>query len=209
MKYFITIIGFLTSNAVSAQHFSISNDRNNVLYAGIDNPITIVVENIPPTQIIVKADKGDIKGNGTKFVYRGDDLGIISIILFKKNTLKEIGRSNFRLKYIPNPVPKVGPSSGGNIRAIVLKSQKYIRAELEYFDIDVRYNIDSFTLNIIRPDTCFFNEIKSFGNVLSKEISEALNTIRKNDIVIFKDIYTTAFDRRPLLLAPILFSITD
>ncbi len=209
MKKSIAIIGLFICHSVLGQHFSISADRNNVLYIGVDNPISIAVENFPSEQIGVKANKGDIQGTGKRYVYRGDEPGNIWIILYNKATLEEIGRSSFRLNYIPSPVPYVGPSGGGNIQAVVLKSQKYIRAQLENFDFEVSYNINSFTLNVIRTDTCFFKEIKGVGNLLSNEVLEALSIIRKNDIVIFKNIYANGPDRRSLLLTPILFTITD
>jgi hypothetical protein len=53
---------------------------------------------------------------------------------------------DFRVKRIPDPIFKVGPSSGGGIQAAVFKSQQYCRAELENFDFDARFQVVSGTV---------------------------------------------------------------
>ena len=211
MKKLLVLISFLGfHSAVSSQNIAIVADKNNVLYIGVDNPISIVVENYPSNQLVIKAGKGTITGSyGKTFIYRGIEPGNESIIIYKKERLEEIGRSTFRVKYIPDPIAKVGPSGGGNIKAAILKNQQYIRAELENFDFDAVFEIDSFTLNIIRPDTCFFKEVISIGNKFGSAVAEALISIKKNDIVIFKKIYAIGPEGRQRLLSPIVFTITD
>ena len=210
MKKLTTIIAFFVFYSASAQKFSISADKNNVLWIGVDNPLTIAVENYPSNQIVVKADKGEIIGGyGNKYIYRGSEPDGISIILYKKSNLKEIGRWSFRLKHIPDPVPKVGPSGGGDIQRIVLINQQYIRADIENFDFNAMFGIDSFTLNVIRTDTCFFKEIINIGSKFGNAVSEALSSIKKNDIVIFKKIYAKGPDGRSRLLSPLVFTIIE
>jgi GldM C-terminal domain len=211
MKKLLVIISFLVyHSAVVSQNISVSADKNNVLYIGVDNPISVVVENYPSRQLIVKAEKGTLIGsNGRIFIYRGVEPGNESIIIYNKENSKEIGRSTFRVKYIPDPVAKVGLSGGGNIQAIVLKNQQFIRAELQNFDFDAMFQIDSFTLNIIRTDTCFFKEVINIGNKFGSAVTEALSSIKKNDIVIFKKISSVGPDGRSRLLSPIVFAITD
>ena len=113
------------------------------------------------------------------------------------------------MKYIPDPVAKVGPSAGGNIYAVVLKNQQYIRAELENFDFNAMFVIDSFTINIIRTDTCYFKEVINIGNKFGSEVIKALEGIKKNDIVIFKKIYALGPDGRTRILSPIIFTVTE
>jgi len=47
----------------------------------------------------------------------------------------------FRVKRIPDPVFKIGPSSGGAIQAAVFKAQQFCRADLENFDFDARFQV--------------------------------------------------------------------
>ena len=212
MKKLIAFIPFFIFFSTSAQNFLVSADKNNVLYIGVDNPLSIIVENYSSSQILVKADRGHISsGYGHTYMYNGSDQepGPVSIILYNRSTSKEFGRSTFRLKYIPDPVAKVGPSAGGNIYAVVLKNQQYIRAELENFDFNAMFGIDSFTINIIRTDTCYFKEVINIGNKFGSEVIKALEGIKKNDIVIFKKIYALGPDGRTRILSPIIFTVTE
>jgi hypothetical protein len=53
---------------------------------------------------------------------------------------------DFRIKRIPDPILKVGPSSGGRIQSVVFKNQQFARADLENFDFDARFSVVSATI---------------------------------------------------------------
>ena len=183
----------------------------NVLYADVDNPLTIAVENCPSNSIIVKTDNGTISGSRGSYVFRSNQFGKADIILYKKvnGKLKQIGKSSFRVKLIPDPIAKVGPSAGGKIQRIILKSQQYIRADYAGVDIDINIPIDSFTVIIIRGDTCISKELKNYTSKFSKELTDALAEIKQSDIVIFKDIYSKRYNGETRILDPIFFFIRD
>lgn len=210
MKKLFIIICYFIFYSASGQIFSISADKNNILYLGVDNPITIAVENYSANEISVKVDNGELLGGyGRTYVYRGSKPGIVTFTIYKKSNLQVIGRSMFRTKYIPTPIAKVGPSGGGDIEKVILENQQFIRADLENFDFDARLTVDSFTISIIRIDTCYFKQIKNIGNKFSNAVVEALKAIKKNDIVIFDKIYALGPDGRTIKLSPIIFNITE
>ncbi|MGH2565356.1 MAG: GldM family protein, partial [Ginsengibacter sp.] len=103
----------------------------------------------------------------------------------------------------------VGPSSEGSISGQILKHQQYIRADYECCGFDARAAIDSFTICIVRGDTCFYNEIKNIGNKFNDEIINALSNIKKDDTIIFKKIFAKGPDDKSIPLKPIIFFITD
>jgi GldM C-terminal domain len=212
MKKIILIYCLLIlAGAGLAQHISIASERLNELYIGVDNPLSIVAENYPCSSIIVKTDNGKISGNSCQYIYRGGTGGRADIILYikQKGRLKEIGRLPFRVKYVPDPIPKVGPSAGGNMRKEVLCAQHYIRSGIEAMDFEAGYPIDSFKVCITRGDTCLYNEIQNTGDEFNAAVSSALCNTKEGDTVIFKNIWATASDGRKRLLNPILFYITD
>ena len=183
----------------------------NILYAGVDNPLTIAVENYSNSSIVVKTNNGKISRSNGSYTFFTTQIGTADIILYKKTNgkLKEIGKSSFRVKLIPYPIAKVGPSAGGRIQGIVLKSQQYIRADYDFIDIDIRTPIDSFTVNIIPSDTCFFKQIKNYTNKFSPELTEALAGIKKDYVVIFKEIIAKRYNGEVIELDPIYFIIRD
>lgn len=212
MKKLLVIIYFLSSHsAVISQNVVVTCDKNNDLYIGVDNPISVAVENYPSNQIIVKADHGTLEGSGWRYFYRGTEPGGVSITVYKKSNLKEIGSWHFRLRYIPDPVPKIGPygNSYRNARAIVLRSQNWIRADLEYFDYEATFRVDSFTLSIFYRDSCFIKKVLNAGNNFTDEVRAALKTIKNGDIVIFEKISVIGPDRRRRLISPLVLTITD
>ena len=212
MKYIYSILFFsLCFVSAVGQKFSIAADKMNVLYADVDNPLTIAVENCPSNSIIVKTDNGTISGSKGSYVFRSNQFGKADIILYKKvnGKLKQIGKNSFRVKLIPDPIAKVGPSAGGKIQRIILKSQQYIRADYAGVDIDINIPIDSFTVIIIRGDTCISKELKNYTSKFSKELTDALAEIKQSDIVIFKDIYSKRYNGETKILDPIFFFIRD
>ena len=212
MKKLIILIPFLNFYSVAfSQKLAVSCDKNNVLYIGVDNPITVAAANLSSDQIIVKAENGNIEGSDGRYFFRGTEPGSTYIIVYKKSTLEKIGSWSFRLRYIPDPVAKVGPWGNDNARAraIVLKSQYWIRADLEDFDYEATFRVDSFTLNIFYQDSCIIKEVFNVGNKFNDKVSEALKTIKNGDIVIFKKIYVTGPDRRRRLISPLVLTIID
>ena len=86
---FILLVLIFTFYVGNAQHFAIASDNNNVLYVGLDNPLSISAENCPCSQLIVKTNNGKvITENGlikVKDDKKGKDI--------KKNINKTPGRA--------------------------------------------------------------------------------------------------------------------
>lgn len=117
-------------------------DKMNVFYIGVDNPITIS-SGSGWDKTNVSMSGGTLSGSGSNRVVKVTTAGKASI------TVTADGKSStfdFRVKRIPDPVFKVGPSSGGGIQAAVFKSQQFCRAELENFDFDARFQVVSGTV---------------------------------------------------------------
>jgi len=188
---FLTSIFLLLTIFLNAQEISVANDKMNIFFKGIDNPISFVAEGLSNKSLIIKSNNGTVSNRYGYYTFRSDSVGKAEIIIYKKiqGRLKEIGRRAFRVKAIPEPITKVGPSAGGHIVTAVLKAQQYIRADIENFDIDFRTPIDSFTICITRGDSCFYKELENFGSKFNDDIVKALSQIQKGDTVIFKNIF--------------------
>ena len=195
---------------ISAQKFAISNDKENIFYLGVDNPISFAVEGYPQKSVYLKTDNGKIIKYAGYYYYRGDHIGIakISVLVKTNGHLKKIGESAFRVKNIPDPVVYVGPQSGGNISKVILGHQQFIRAELENFDIDIHIQIDSFKIIVIKENNLVFNKIYT-GSQIVKEVQDAILSLDKDDTVIFNNVLARFPDNRTVPLKPIVFTITD
>ena len=112
-------------------------DKMNVFYIGVPNPVTIS-SGTGWDKTTVSMTGGSLSGSG------GNRTVTVSSIGTAKITVTADGKSNtfdFRVKRIPDPIIKVGPSSGGRVQSIIIKNQPAVRADLENFDFDARFSV--------------------------------------------------------------------
>jgi gliding motility-associated protein GldM len=117
-------------------------DKMNVFYIGVDNPITIS-SGSGWDRTTVSMTGGTISGSGSNRIVKVSSIGTAKISVTADSKPSNF---EFRVKRIPDPVFKVGPSSGGGIQAAVFKSQQFCRADLENFDFDARFQVVSGTV---------------------------------------------------------------
>jgi len=120
-----------------------SADKMNVFYIGVDNPVTVGSPTGWDKTKVSMTGTATLSGSNGKFVAKGVSIGkaILNVTADGKTTAFE-----FRVKRIPDPVFKVGPSAGGAIQAAVFKAQQFCRADLENFDFDARFNVVGATM---------------------------------------------------------------
>ena len=116
-------------------------DKMNVFYIGVNNPVTISSgTGWDKTKVSMAGGSLSAAGGPGKYNVRVSSPGKASITV---NADGKPSTYEFRIKRIPDPVLKVGPSSGGRLQSVVFKNQSFARAELENFDFDARFSIVS------------------------------------------------------------------
>lgn len=119
-------------------------DKMNVFYIGVDNPVTVSSgTGWDKTHVSASGVSLSPAGGPGKFVVRATSVGKASITV---NADGKPSTYDFRVKRIPDPILKVGPSSGGRIQSVVFKNQQFARADLENFDFDARFQVISATV---------------------------------------------------------------
>ena len=204
----LSIAFFLIVLPSSGQSFTVSADKMNVLYVGVDNPISVTVENYSCESIAVSTNNGKITGSNCQYIFSGGTVGVANIAVYKKvkGKMQVIGIWPFRIKHLPLPVFKIA-SGKLSMSKVEIANQQYVRAELENFDINIKYTIDSFKVCIIPNDTCKFSSKTNYGNEISEEIRNDFKALKQNDAVLFKDIFIRRPDGTQEMLAPIVITI--
>ncbi len=126
--------------------------KMNVIYIGVDNPLFISASGINPDKFIIKVIEGDgeiryysDKDIDNKFDYpeyvikvRTTKKMIINIkgITTKGDTI-DFGNKQFRVRRIPDPVPKVADMMGGTIKKSELLNEDSISVDLPGFVYDL------------------------------------------------------------------------
>lgn len=212
MKYFIFCAILLGKTLfANSQNFLVTNERLNVFYVGVDNPVSIVATNVKSKDIVAKATFGKLLSEYGRYTFHIDSLGIGSteIVVYKRgrSKLTEIGRSVFRLRRIPPPVFKIG-SGRPIVRKAELVSQKFVRAEMENIDIDYSFNIEKFSVEIMR-DSGKTIIIENTGGHISKEVSDLFGELKTGDRLYFRNIFITMFAEKQIELDPIMITIIE
>jgi gliding motility-associated protein GldM len=119
-------------------------DKMNVFYIGVDNPVTISSgTGWDKTHVSMTSGSLSSAGGPGKYIAKVSAVGKTSINV---NADGKTSSYEFRIKRIPDPILKVGPSSGGRMQSVVFKNQQFCRADLENFDFDARFNVVSATV---------------------------------------------------------------
>jgi gliding motility-associated protein GldM len=119
-------------------------DKMNVFYIGVPNPVTISSgTGWDKTHVSMSGGSLTPSGGPGKYTVKVSSIGKASITV---NADGKASTYDFRVKRIPDPVLKVGPSAGGRIQSVVFKNQSFARADLENFDFDAHFNVVSATL---------------------------------------------------------------
>ncbi len=166
---------------VGASNASIALDKMNVLYIGVDNPVTVAASGAGDDKIhpVIEGGGGSLTKSGTgKYMARvttvTDDCKIIVMV-----DGKPAGSSTFRVRTIPDPVATVGlVMSNENMPAGQFKAQAGVGAFIKDFPFDLKYLVVSFTLTV-DDENGDIHEAPCQGNTWSREALSNINTYVK------------------------------
>ncbi len=167
-------------------------DKMNVFYIGVDNPVTIG----SPTgwdKTNVTMSGGTISGTGSKRTVRVTAIGPASI------TVTADGKPStfpFRIKRIPDPIIKVGPSSGGRLQAVIFRSQQFVRADLENFDFEAKFRVTGGTIYFSNPGDRSVKQVSLTSGSLGAAAAY-MNALVPGSTVIFDNIRVVGPDGQP------------
>lgn len=167
---------------------SVAADRMNVLYMGIDNPISVALSGVSADQ--VSASSRDVRlttiGKG-KYIARAFRPGIAIIFIEAPNYRQEV---KFRVKPIPDPIAVLGAVGirEGFISESALKEIKGLESKLFGFDMDVACNILGFSLIYIEKGTDNVRQSTNPGENFNDATLKFIQNAKIGDQYIFDNI---------------------
>ncbi|MEP6616292.1 MAG: gliding motility protein GldM [Ginsengibacter sp.] len=168
-------------------------DKMNVFYIGVDNPVTISSgTGWDKTHVSMSGGNLNSAGGPGKYVVRVSSPGKASITV---NADGKASTYDFRIKSIPDPIIKVGPSSGGRIQSVMFKNQQFVRADLENFDFEARFSIVSATVYFGGANFANVQQASISGGNLSG-LSAQLSKCIPGSLVIFDNVKVQGPDGR-------------
>ena len=195
---------------VGSSTFAVSSDLTKVVFRGIDNPISVSGGGVGAEGLSVTASNGSCTKTGAgKYVIKPGDANEdrISVSAHRPDgSTSNLGSESFQVKDLPTPVPYVGQSSGGRMRAAEFRANGGIRAVLENFDFlsGVRFEVTSFTMYAQGGD---FNGLQQASST-SFSFQQVMNLVSKckpGTSVSFEEIRAKGPDGRTRKLKALSF----
>ena len=135
---------------VGQSSLSVSPTKMNVLYIGVPNPIDITASGVPAEKLNVSISGGSISkaGAGSYIAQvKAPGKAVISVTASVDGQTKSLGSKEFRVKRVPDPVAKVAGKRDGTVTKAELAAQAGVKADLENFDFDMKFNVVSFKVS--------------------------------------------------------------
>lgn len=175
----------------------VSPDKMNVLYIGVNNPISVSAPGTPTDKVRVSMSGGSISpAGGGKYNVRVSSPGIAHISVAAEvapGKTQTLSSTEFRVKRIPDPIAKFAGKTGGSMATVALKAQNALFAKLDNFDFDATFKVTKFTMIIAKPRADAI-VLSTSGGQLSSSMSSALNGIVPGTRVIFDNIVAVGPD---------------
>lgn len=123
---------------------SIFLTKMNVMYIGVDNPITVSGGSGKAETMQVSFSGGSVTGTGSSRICRTQSSpgnATINVSIEGKSTSFPI-----RVKFLPDPVPLIGSAKHGPMAAASFRAMGGVRAELEGSDFEAPFTILGYTV---------------------------------------------------------------
>ena len=197
----------------------ISATKMNVVYIGLENPISVSVPGYAAAEVTPTVEpagagvlKKDPKGGQYILTVNGSS-GKLKIVCTVKdktsNATKRMGEQEYRVRRVPDPTPSLGTiDKSGAIAAAVLKSQGSVRAPLNGFAFEgISYIPYEYKFAILykRGGTPFTETGKA--SALTPGMQGALGKVQKGDKVLIYEIRVKGPDGQRQLPSPLVFDI--
>jgi len=172
---------FKSEYMVAKPAASVSPQKMNVMYIGVDNPIAISAAGVAPTDIhpTITGCGGSMKPSGKpgEYIVTVSSVGTANIVVNAtvngKNTPQ--GTFPFRVKRVPPPVAFFGTKKGDDkMSKAELTSILGVSAKLENFDFELKFDIVSFDISMSVGSNIVTESSKS------NRVTPAQSTMLKN-----------------------------
>ncbi len=183
-------------------------DKMNVVYIGVDNPITVssgagaektnvipngggmtIAKGAGPGKYVVRATTPDLKAGLTVSVTGG-----------------KTSPFPIRVKRIPDPVPTLGGKlRGGNAQPGTIKAQTGIVPVLDNFDFEARFNVESYDMVFVSKGEIF--RATTSGPLFNAQMQTFLQRAKPKDVIYLEEIKVRGPDGTPRKIGQIVFTI--
>ncbi len=198
---------FVLDYQVSAPTAMVNPTNMNVLYKGVDNPITVGVPGYRAEDIRASIDNGTLsRQSGAAYVAKVTSGSIAKVRLtveLPDGGTRTLAPVEFRLKSVPDPMAIFGGKTAkdSRITKAQLRAAQGVRAEIEGFLFPVSFTVLSFDITTMASGQPITHA--SEGRKLSENQNILLDQVRSGQVVSIESIFVRAPDGTRRKLAAI------
>jgi gliding motility-associated protein GldM len=175
---------------------AVSADKMNVLYIGVDNPLTITA-GAGAEKVSASFSGGTIsKASGSKYIARpnagASGEHTVSVLVEGKAA----GKVMFRVKQLPNPAAYVGNLKAGSVPSASFKAMGGVIAKLEDSEFDAPFEVVSYSLGAVSSDIPDYAPVTNNGPRWTGNAANLINKLKPGAMVAITDIRVKGPDGR-------------
>jgi gliding motility-associated protein GldM len=184
---------------------SVFLEKMNVMYIGVDNPITISGGSVGSEKVRVNFPGGSIsKVSGDRYVAKPTNPGISKIIVTADGKPFEFP---MRLKFLPAATAFVGSKKSGSMPAAELKAIGAVIARLEDSDFEAPYRVVSYKVSAVGGPISVYAEALNNGNRWTGQAAALIARTGPGSTVFFDEITVVGPDGRQRQISPMKFNL--
>ena len=130
----------------------VSPDKMNVFYIGVENPVSISVPGVAPSDLRPSLSGGSMSGSNGKYNVRvsGGTKATVNVSANTRTGSQSMGKGiEFRVKQVPNPEAEfMGKRGTATISEVQLKGGQMLLAKLDNFAFDLNFPVVSYNVSI-------------------------------------------------------------
>ena len=184
----------------------VSADKMNILYIGIDNPVSVAALGIASDKLKVSISNGNITGSNGKYIVQplGGSESIIDVSAeVKPGDIKKVGSVVFKNKRIPDPSPCIGNYC--NTSLYITKEELLKSTIVNVFlnmPFEIKFEIVSFVFSYLGENKNKV-DIPVSGNRFTQDIINSINKMNDGGELFIENIKVKFSDGSFRNLSPI------
>jgi len=185
---FVLLTSFLSLAFYNSATYvaSVEIQKMNILYIGVDNPVTVAVAGVSTGKVRLESDALKIEEvNVGQYILKATKPGKATLNIFANNEL--VSEKIYRVKRIPDPVARLGNSSGGRMSAGFVHKSEGLMAYLHCFDFDARCAIRSFHVTLVREGADPIEMINTAAK-FNSNTKKLMESVQAGDVIYFDNV---------------------
>ncbi|HEX6430395.1 MAG TPA: gliding motility protein GldM [Niastella sp.] len=184
---------------------SVFLEKMNVMYIGVDNPITISGGSVGSEKVKVGFGGGSINRiSGDRYVAKPNKPGMSEIVVTADG---KSFKFPMRLKYLPPPAGFVGTKKGGNMSSAEFKAMGGVIAKLEDVDFEAPHRVVSYRIGAVGGPINIYSEANNEGNRWTGSAAQLISRVGPGTRVFIDNIVVIGPDQKQKEIPGLQFSL--